>query len=64
MAMAAFKPPDFISTEALRTVTPADCAALQNRKQCKFRVDFVSFKANKAILNGLMLEEKWKKWTV
>jgi hypothetical protein len=62
-AMAAFKPLDFISTEALGTVTQAHSAALRNHKECKLRVDFMSFKATKAILNELTLVEKWKKLT-
>jgi hypothetical protein len=41
------------------------CAACRNCKGCKIRAEFVSFTENdecQAILNGLTLDKKQKKW--
>ncbi len=46
MAVAAFKPLDFILAEMLGTKTPARCTACRNYKGDKFRVDSVCFKEN------------------
>jgi hypothetical protein len=65
-AAAMFRPPDFISAEAMGTETPARCATCRSCKECKFLAEAVSFKENKeyeVILKGLSLDVEKKKWT-
>ncbi len=65
VAVEHFQPLDFIKVEALGTNTPARCAACRNCRECKFRVDSISFKENKeykVIINRLKMDVEKKKW--
>jgi hypothetical protein len=60
-----FNPSEFIPAEAMGTELPRQCPACKNCKECRFRMDSLSFKENteyEIILSKLKLDEGWKKW--
>jgi hypothetical protein len=59
-----FNPPEFIPAEAMGTELPRRCPACRNCKECRFRMDSLSFKENteyEIILSKLSLDVDRKK---
>jgi hypothetical protein len=60
-----FSSPDFIPVEAMGTELLRRCLACKNCKECRFRMDSLSFKENteyEIILSKLRLDVDWQQW--
>ncbi len=63
--MTLFNPPEFIPAEVMETELLRRCPACRNCKECKFRMDSLTFKENteyEVILSKLHLDVGRKQW--